>query len=197
MFRLGVPPVTGMSGLPYILNRIRENDSAFKIRVTEDGYVKLQKLVLNEVLDMTLCLEDGVRFPDLVYEPVLSEELCLCVGSDHPLAEREGVFLEEIKNMGLASLERDSYNYQKVREIYRKYHARPRVVFLSNRPQALIEYVKNDGNAGTFLPRGLLEKDNGVSAISLNPPYYMNIMLAYRKELLENPYFQSFRECIR
>lgn len=192
IIRLGVPPVTGACAFPRLLAVMQEVDSSVRIDVTEESYVKLQKMVLNEMLDYTLCLEDGERFEELVYLPVMKLELCFCVNRKNPLAKQHSVEFSEIQFMDIASLGPDSYNFNKVKRLYQGYHSVPKSVFRSNRPHAVVEYIRSNPNAGAFLPRGLLENDSSLTALSLRPARYMDIVIAARKETMSDPTIISF-----
>ena len=169
----------------------KENPSVL-VDVTEESYVKLQKMVMNELLDYTLCLGDGERFQELVYLPAVSLELCFCVNKENPLAEKNSVTFSEIEKMEIVSLGPDSYNFKKVMKLYQGHYAKPKSVLRSNRPHVLAEYVRNNAGAGVFLPREFLEKDSELIPLSLEPACYMDIVIAARKETMEDPKTASF-----
>lgn len=194
IIRLGVPPVTGACVFPRLLGVMQKVDPSVRIDVTEESYIKLQKMVLNEMLDYTLCLGDGKKFSELVYLPVMALELCFWVNAKNPLAQKCFVDFSKIQTMKIASLGRDSYNFDKVKRLYQGYHSKPESVFRSNRPHAILDYIRKNPNAGAFLPRGLLKNDDSLVAISLKPARYMEIMIAARKETLDDSKITFFWE---
>lgn len=192
IIRLGVPPVTGVCVFSRLLAAMQREDPSVLVDVTEDSYVKLQKMVINELLDYTLCLGDGERFPELIYRPVVSLELCFCVNKKHPLARQEHLTFSDIQEMDIVSLGQDSYNFKKVKKIYQEHHCTFRSVLRSNRPHVLAEYVRNNPEAGVFLPREFLEKDSELVPLSLQPAHYMDILIAAREETVEDPKISAF-----
>lgn len=190
--RIGVPPVTGICVFPDIINDIHRKGGGFFLNVVEDNYVRLQQMVLNELIDCTLCLDDGEKFDGLRYDYVSSLELCFCVNRKNPLAEQSAVSFEQIRDIPIASLENDSYNYQKIDRLYRAHGGTPSVVFQANRPPAMLEFLRSAPECGMFLPREQVINDRDILPLSLLPRQYMDICIAYREESLENRKFMDF-----
>lgn len=190
--RIGVPPVTGVCILPDIINKLNERDDAVRLNAIEDSYVKLLKMVHTELIDCTLCLDDGDKISDLRYDYVASLELCFCVNRSSPLSLLSSVSFEQVRKMPVASLENDSYNFKKVSILYKKYGCTPNIIFQSNRPYSIIEFVRRSPECGMFLPRELVKPYDKIVPLSLEPKQYMDICIAYRPKSLDNFRFRSF-----
>ncbi len=193
--RIGVPPVTGICVLPDIVSKVHDS-SRIHLNVIEEAYVKLLKMVSNELIDCTLCLNDGDKVEGLAYDYVASLELCFCVSRENPLSLQPDISFRQIDSMPIASLENDSYNFKKISTLYRKNDCRPNIVFQSNRPYAMIEFVRRSPECGMFLPRELVSNYKDIVPLSLNPREYMDICVAYRPEALDIQEFRSFVELI-
>jgi LysR family transcriptional regulator, hydrogen peroxide-inducible genes activator len=83
---VGSLPITGAHVLPLVLPTFKEQYPDIEIALVEDSTARLEALTASGQTDISL-LSLPIADPNLAYEPVIDEEICLAVPPHHPLAE--------------------------------------------------------------------------------------------------------------
>jgi LysR family transcriptional regulator, hydrogen peroxide-inducible genes activator len=83
---VGSLPITGAHVLPLVLPTFRELYPEIEVSLVEDTTARLEALTASGQTDISL-LSLPIADPNLAYEPVIEEEICLAVPPNHPLVE--------------------------------------------------------------------------------------------------------------
>ncbi len=180
--RLGVLP----SDLDYQLTPlfIKFHEEFPHIRLQVTASTSLREQVLDNELDIALCLQ-GPRDPLLVEEVLGREFYHLFVRSDHPLAERSSVELQELRQLPLVMYLRGYIGRELVEQRCRELGFELEGVRMeTGSATSLLQLVKA-GIGGTIQPGSLLRKssDSGIISIPIvNNPPYRELQIIYRAD---------------
>lgn len=94
-----IPTLLG-SFLPTAMQNYKKKNTQTKFNVFQGMSIEIAHGVATGKYDLGFCsmVEEE---PDLVFVPILAQELVLIVNDSHPLADRQGVCLSDLKNYSL------------------------------------------------------------------------------------------------
>lgn len=158
---VGIPPVIGTSYFPPLIANFRQDYPGINLSIIENGAVTVYEMVEKGFVDLGL-----VILPELSdrieYIPVTEDEVVLIVHNDHPLAEKEKVTFEDLKDESFALLNETFLLHHHVIKACREAGFEPNVYFKSSQWDFLTELVcLNQGVS--ILPRPILARFNSKS----------------------------------
>ncbi|AMA73270.1 MULTISPECIES: LysR family transcriptional regulator [Aneurinibacillus] len=92
---VGSLPITGAHILPLVLPVFKRKYPGIQVRLVEEPTLVLEQLTARGTTEMSL-LSLPIQEPNLEWEPILEEEICLAVPPDHPLSRRKEVEIREL-----------------------------------------------------------------------------------------------------
>ncbi|MBS8266107.1 LysR family transcriptional regulator [Mesobacillus boroniphilus] len=155
---VGIPPVIGTSYFPPLIANFRHDYPGINLSIIESGAVTVYEMVEKGYVDLGL-----VILPELSdrieYIPVTEDEVVLIVHNDHPLAARDKVRFEDLKNESFALLNETFLLHHHVIKACREAGFEPNIYFKSSQWDFLTELVcLNQGIS--ILPRPILARFN-------------------------------------
>jgi LysR family hydrogen peroxide-inducible transcriptional activator len=180
---VGSLPITGAHILPLVLPVFKKKYPGIQVRLVEEATLALEQLTARGKAEMSL-LTLPIQDPNLEWEEIMEEEICLAVPPDHQLACREEVDVRELENEPFIMLKKG----QGFRTLAAKWCEEagfiPHVVFESSN----IETVQSLVAAGmgiAFVPKMItrLSKETmSPQYVTLrNPAPSRTLVMAYRR----------------
>ncbi|GED13639.1 LysR family transcriptional regulator [Aneurinibacillus migulanus] len=102
---VGSLPITGAHILPLVLPVFKKKYPGIQVRLIEEATRALEQLTARGKTEMSL-LSLPLADPNLEWEPILEEEICLAVPPDHPLSQREDAEIRELKDEAFIMLKK-------------------------------------------------------------------------------------------
>ena len=182
--RLGVPPTSGTIYFYSVLNKFQKKSPGIDLQIEEITSKHIQDQVLSGKLDMGAIIEPFYDIR-LHKQPVFKSEAVLLVPVGHPLADRESVTFEEIKEESIIMISQDYMYHDVVVQKFKEAGITPKIVFESYQWEWIYEMVA-DGQGVSILPKPLVEKFNNESRVRLihltEPEFPWTLSLIYRKD---------------
>jgi LysR family transcriptional activator of glutamate synthase operon len=131
----------GTQLLPDLLRTFRKYHPHIRFKVSEHvAHAALTKLERREVKLCITCLP--LTRPTIHYLPLMTEDILLAVPSDHPLAARAHISLDEIAHEPLVTLI-PGYNLREITETFWEQHGfHPQIAFEVNNPGTIPALIK-------------------------------------------------------
>lgn len=183
LLTIGSLPITGAHIMPLVLPVFKERYPGIEIRLVEETTSNLELLTARGSTDMSI-LSLPVQEPNLEWEEILEEEICLAVPGDHPLRNEKEVDLRMLKDESFILLKKG----QGFRHLSVKWCEEagftPRVVFESTNIETVQSLIAAGMGIG-FVPRMVTRhKHNELTPIYIpfkDPKPSRTLVMAYRK----------------
>ncbi|MDQ0412836.1 LysR family transcriptional regulator [Mesobacillus stamsii] len=155
---VGIPPVIGTSYFPPLIANFRKKYPGINLSIIENGAVTVYEMVEKGFVDLGLVILPKLS-DQIEYIPVTVDEIVLIVHNDHPLAEKETVVFEDLKDETFALLDDTFLLHHHVIKACREAGFEPNIYFKSSQWDFLTELVcLNQGIS--ILPRPILARFN-------------------------------------
>ncbi|HML77527.1 LysR family transcriptional regulator [Geobacter sulfurreducens] len=177
--RVGIPPMMSAYFFPQIIRDFSTRYPELHLSVSGEGASKIQKMILDGELDMGVIA--GASFPDtLELRRFLREEVIVCVPKNHPLAEMECLPLQEFARHPLIFYKEGYYLRELVFDVMRGVGLNPAIRFETNLYTLVKSLIRKGMGISVFL-RMVVEEDDDLKAIPLDPPLYLDLQIAWKK----------------
>jgi len=177
--RVGVPPMMSAYFFPTIICSFARRYPHLRLSVSGEGAASIQKMISQGELDMGVIA--GGHVPDnLEVRHILREEIVVCVPPGHPFTSCSGVTLEQFAGQPLIMFKEGYYQREMLFEEMKESGMTPQVVFETNLYTMVKSLVKKGLGISTLL-RMVVEDDDGLRAVSFDPPLHLDLMLAWKK----------------
>jgi LysR family hydrogen peroxide-inducible transcriptional activator len=157
---IGTLPITGSHILPFVLPEFMRRYPNIEIALVEDTSINLEQLTSSGIVDLAL-LTLPIEDPSLLYQPYLTETICLAVPHTHRLVNHDKpIPLKEIAGESFILLKKGQGFRKITQEICMQAGFSPIVVFESSN----IETVKSLVAAGmgvAFVPAMVADAKKG------------------------------------
>jgi DNA-binding transcriptional LysR family regulator len=184
VIRLGVSPLVGGVLFSQIFTDYKAIYPNSEFELYEEYHLTLRKMVEDNEIDFSFTIiddnyEDNYR-DNLEINFIKELELCFCVNKNNPLANKKKLNINLIKKEPIVFYKKNSYHYMILMKLYEKYNFSPNVIFSTNRPQMIKDYVMNH-NVSAFLLKSLINKNDNIIPISLEEPIMIKTGLVWKK----------------
>lgn len=153
--KIGIPPLIGVLFFPKIIKGFRDLYPDISIQLVEQNATKLKGAVNEGLLDLGVAVLPVEDEFDIV--PFVDEEMMLFVHYSNPLATRNQVSLEELKNETFVHFQDESTLYKQVIHECMQAGFRPHVAYQSTYWDFITEMVSQ--NIGiSILPESVAKK---------------------------------------
>lgn len=176
--------LTSLGGIPssvFLLKEFVESYPNIKISVREDGTEKLQKLLVEDKLDFAFVFS-GEEKSALAYLKLPPQELTLCCNRRHRFRRQNVLPFEELRSEPLilhkSIKENLAKNFQNV------------VAEISH-----VQTIKSLVSAGigvSILPEEIFEQDDNLIGVAIEPPIYLQPVIAYKKNRKQSHAAEAF-----
>lgn len=176
--------LTSLGGIPssvFLLKEFVESYPNIKISVREDETEKLQKLLVEDKLDFAFVFS-GEEKSALAYLKLPPQELTLCCNRRHRFRRQNVLPLEELLSEPLilhkSTKENLAKKFQNV------------VAEISH-----VQTIKSLVSAGigvSILPEEIFEQDDNLIGVAIEPPIYLQPVIAYKKNRKQSHAAEAF-----
>ena len=183
--------LTALGGIPscvFLLKEFVEGYPNIKISVREDETEKLQKLLVEDKLDFAFVFS-GKEKSTLAYLELPPQELALCCNRRHRFRRQNVLPLEELGNESLI-LPKTARDFFVDSNILRNV-----VAEISH-----VQTIKSLVSAGlgvSILPEEIFEQDDNLIAVALEPPIYLQPVIACKKNRKQSHAAEAFLDSVR
>ncbi len=177
--QIGISPFGGTAPAVKLLREFQTAYPNIKISLVEDSTEELVRRLLEDKLDLAFVMSSPLLPGSLKGMPLPRQELVAVCARRHPLRRQNTVSLEELAGEPLLMPLRDSYT----EELYAALSETGRevgIAFAAGQVQTL-KSLAGAGCGVAFLPEVLVEDDDALATVRLEPPFYFEPMLACRR----------------
>ncbi|WP_417330074.1 LysR family transcriptional regulator [Halomonas cupida] len=175
--RIGIPSMLGSYYLPPLLMGFKSSHPGIQLTVIEAGARRLQGLIAERKLDLGIIVDDKGG-PEMERHPLLTEEMVVCVPSEHHFAERNSVRPQDFFAETLVLFQDGYFHREFVDQMAERLNMRPDIAFQSNLIPLTKAIVRQGFGITTFLRRVIDEP--GLKAVSFDPPTWLTLSLAWQ-----------------
>lgn len=179
--RVGVPPMIGSFLFPTIYKEYLAIKPTAKFDILEDGSLGIRSKIMSQDLDIGFSIVNNyVGYYNTLI--LLETELIYCVSKDNPLASKEALDIDDIKNEKIMLMREGSYKNFLINNIFNKVDLQPNITLISSQLSVLKEFIKMD-SAGAFLIKELVDpSDDSIVGIPFKEKLDIKIGLIWSKE---------------
>nr|WP_246551351.1 LysR family transcriptional regulator [Geobacter hydrogenophilus] len=177
--RVGIPPMMSAYFFPQIIRDFSNRYPDLHLTVSGEGASKIQKMIIDGELDMGVIA--GASFPEtLEVRRFLREEVIVCVPRNHPLASKGSLTLHEFAGHPLIFYREGYYLRELILDVLRGAGLSPAIKFETNLYTLVKSLVQKGMGISVFL-KMVVAEDDDLTAISLDPPLYLDLLIAWKK----------------
>ncbi len=178
--RLGTPSMMGSYFFPEIIMAFKNHFPNLKMTVVEAGTQSIRKMLLSGELDIGVILNDDLP-PDLEVDPLLSSQMVAVVGTEHELADKKFIEFEEFFEHELVMFKPGYFHRDFIDKTCKTHNLDANISFETNLLPMILKIVKHE-YAITALLELVTNNEPEVKAIPFQPPVFLDLALAWRKE---------------
>ena len=197
--RMAVPLQIGVKLLPALFTDFRQEFPYISFDIVEAGGIEALPMLERGELDISITNYDDNYLPSLRYRPLGKSEICFCTGKIHPLAGKESVSIEALRNEPLVLLNGGFFITRRINEMFQEASISPKVILYSGQLHTVKLLVKS-GVASTFLMQQAILPEDEMTAISLQPMQKIHTGIITRKNWTvckdEARFFQFIRKAV-
>lgn len=176
---VGTLPVTVPYHIPEILAKFSRENKNFNVVMTEDDNIEQLR---DHRADFIFMREAGIHYPDIITLPFDSDTLAAILPLDHPLANRESIRLEDLKNEKFLSLTLNKQLGQLCINACKAAGFEPQINYSGLHGDNLIALVREHIGVGLLTKKPLMYHNlDGISVVDIEPKITTPISLAYLK----------------
>ncbi|MGY2574028.1 LysR family transcriptional regulator [Vibrio sp. C8] len=178
--RLGTPSMMGSYFFPEIIMAFKSYFPNLKMTMVEAGTQSIRKMLLNGELDIGVILNHDLP-PDLEVDPLLSSQMVAVVGKEHELAEKKEIEFKEFFDHELVMFKPGYFHRDFIDNTCKEHKLTANISFETNLLPMILSIVQHE-YAITALLELVTDHESEIRAIPFNPPVYLDLALAWRKE---------------
>ena len=178
--RLGTPSMMGSYFLPEIIMAFKSQFPNLKMTVVEAGTQSIRQMLLAGELDIGVILNQDIP-PELDVDPILSSQMVATVGHQHELATAKSIDFETFFEHELVMFKTGYFHREFVDKVCKEYKLEAKFSFETNLLPMILSIVKHE-YAITALLELVTDKEPDVVAVPFDPPVWLDLALAWRKE---------------
>ncbi|CAM2907608.1 LysR family transcriptional regulator [Vibrio diazotrophicus] len=178
--RLGTPSMMGSYFFPEIIMAFKSYFPNLKMTMVEAGTQSIRKMLLNGELDIGVILNHDLP-SDLEVDPLLSSQMVAVVGKEHELAEKKEIEFKDFFDHELVMFKPGYFHRDFIDNTCKEHKLTANISFETNLLPMILSIVKHE-YAITALLELVTDHESEIRAIPFNPPVYLDLALAWRKE---------------
>lgn len=195
IINLGIPMMTGSYLFPDIFSGFKHFYPHIDFSIVEDGSIELSDLLEEGSLDLAIILLNDI--PDTLETIIIQEnELVACLPFNHPLADREKVSIDDLKNEKLILFRENTLHRKKILDLFREKNYEPNIILSSSQIETIHSLVINEMGA-TFLLDFVAKTFSDMVAVPLEHSFNVKIVLAWKKSKYISLASQAFINFIK
>lgn len=158
VLRIGIPPMIGAFIFPKLFTGFHQKYPDIKVEIVEFGTLKLQKMMLDDELDLSLFLEESQLNSEIVFTPIEQRHFRLYVNNQHPLSLQSTASVIDLKDAPLIMFNRDFHVARVVRRAFKRVDLSPNIVLESTQINTIHNFVKQNMALSVLIEGSLAEE---------------------------------------
>ena len=182
---------TARSCLSAFLDSFRSSFPDIELHLTdlEDSFIDRGRL--NPDYDLEISLAEDRRYEGVGSIRAMDSSFCFCCSPAHPLAGRDRVSLEEIRDEPLVGLRHLEQQDNQVLELFARSGLKPNVLYITQQVSFLCQMVR-DGLGCAVKPRQSIDADSGIVVIPIDEAPKLHISILWSVNRQRNSAFRDF-----
>lgn len=177
-FQIAVPPLLGAYVFPQLFAAFKEKYPSLDMAVIEDGSSTAVDLVKREEVHVGLIILPS-NLTDLHSHLITSQEIVVCLPTDHPLSTEPFLTFDQLKNEPIILYNEGFVLREIILNEYAKCNISPKVMLSTNQFQTIKALVAKRVGI-SFLPKNSLKVVAQVIKIPLYPPIFLDMGLIWK-----------------
>lgn len=177
--RIGIPPMMSAYYFPHIIYEFRKHYPHLKLSVTAEGAEDIQRMIAKGEIDMGVIARHNIA-DELESLFFLREEIVACTPNDHPLAMNKKIAYADFLKEPLIVFTHGYYMREVINKLIKDAAIQPNIIFETNIFSLVRPLIKERLGISTFLRMGV-SADDELTAISFDPPLYIELVIAWKK----------------
>ncbi|MHC1759147.1 MAG: LysR family transcriptional regulator [Negativicutes bacterium] len=178
--RMGITPTTSSVLFPRIFTEFHAQYSHIHLTSVEEGSFAIVNLLEQGELDIGIIIISDLA-SDLEILPLATEQVVLCLPTDHPLINRKNITFKILKDYPFLLFKEDTYLRQIILQECKKNQITPNIAFSSSQIETIIGLVQEDAGI-TFLLEATVRKYANMVGRRLTNPLSVQMGLAWNKD---------------
>ncbi len=191
---IGIPSMMGSYFFPPLLMAFKSQYPQLNLSVVDAGTELVRQKLLNGELDLGIVVTKDVP-AELVCEPIYTGELLACCSQDNPLSQQSSISHREFLEHELVLFREGYFHHKVIEQISREQKIVPQVSFQTNLIPLIKSIVARDFGISTLLSM-VLQPGDTLHSLSFDPPFYLELGLAWRRDAYLSRANQRFREFV-
>lgn len=175
---VALPAMLATYAFPRVIEAFRARHPGLRLSVETGGARSIEARLAAGALDLGIVAREGLR-EDLVYRPLLRDEVVACVGRAHGLAKRRSVTLDQIAREPLLLFRQGFFQRDLVIAAVEARGHSPRIALESDLVPLLVAAAAGGGGVTTLL-RMAAESEPRLVALSLRPAVFIEAGIAWK-----------------
>lgn len=192
--KVGVPPMIGAFLFPEILASFTRLYPHLQLTTIEDGSLNLRQMAERGDLDVAI-VNIVDPSPSLTMVPLVKRPFVACLPQTHHLAKRSEISLEELRDDAFILFKQSAYNRKLIIDECKSCGFMPNIVLSSDQIETMKALV-HKGVGISFLIEDIALNCDGITAIPLAKPLYIEFGLAWKKDKYLSKAAEAFIEFI-
>ena len=180
VLRLGVPPMIGSLVLPVIFNHHFCLYPSVQVRIVEDDYSGLKRLLEDNQIDMAFLPHTQPFESQLGSEPLAVLQNVCFVNKDHPLSSRKSIRLKELQNERLVLFKNSFFQTERILGEFSRLSCQPQIALYTAQLSTMQKMIISS-NAIGFMFEFLTKSTPELVGIPLDPPMTTQVSLVWKK----------------
>lgn len=192
--RIAMPAMHGAYYFPVIFQDFMRQYPNLRIYVQEEGTRQIEQNLVNGSIDLGIVTNNQIP-ESLEAHPLLDEQLVACVAPDHPFALRKCVPFAEFADENLILIKEGYFLRETINRLSQKAQKSPNIVFETNL-MPLIKKLVLGGIGISACLNFVLNDETELIGVPFDPPIYLNMAIAWKKDHYLSAANRSFVEFI-
>jgi len=177
---IGIPGMLGSYFFPEILMAFKFKYPNLNLSIVEDGTQIIKEKLLSGELDLGVIVDDHV--PDsLQFQHLIRPQMVAAVGKHHTLANADSVTYADFFTHELVMFKAGYFHREVIDGLCKANNMTANYSFETNLLAMILNIVKNEF-AITALLELVTDQEADVKGIPFDPPIYLDLALAWRKD---------------
>ena len=178
--KIGIPSMIGAYLFPRIFSSFQKQYDHLDIYLYEEGSMAIREQLERDELDFGIVIISDVP-QNLSSLKITTSQILACVPENHPLAQKESISIDDMKDTDLIMLKDGSYLREMVQSKLKNAGITPNVVLESNQIETIKGLVAS-GVGMAFLLDFVVEDAPGIKSIPLADSLNVDVGLAWKKD---------------
>lgn len=178
---IGLPSMAGSYYFPKIIVDFKKEYPHLQISLFEAGTKDIQAAIEDGTIDLGVIVVDHQKNEKLKTLPFLKQEMVVCVPSHDPLAKQNSISYERLATLPLVLFKEGYFQRDIIDQASKITKTTPNVMFETNQI-SLTKSLTRRGLGVTLFLKMVISEDPDLVPVSLEPPVYLELALAWKEK---------------